>query len=537
MAILHSLLAMYGAFDEVATQTDDPEMRAMVEKILPGTTAPGQRGWYKQLQEFIRRNAPDEAAVEFKSPQAAMHELIGREGFEDTPAQMSSRDVGRLLQAGVGLGVLKASAPARTRPVPALQEIDADMFDAVLEMAATPQVLRTSGQPPSGEPPSAEPPSAEPPSGITRVQISDMLDDITNEGLDSWERLIRTAADANQVAPDVAAIPPIKAIGESVGPEVTHEISDENGLRSVVTDKGKVTSEVITVNGIVSTLLTTEFSRTPYDIKKVAAIIDPLNWDNANKFFADMIPKGLARDQRSSQVLEEVSTDKDIYRIKTHLKYVKELRPGNTYVINYDFADDRGPDDSMQVNVDSGYILLTPTADGNGVRVLTSKLVAIEGLSPTAVAIFAHAMGWLAIGEMMMFGDPVVDANDPIVPWTASPDRSALVPPGSRDDERTGQAQQTGPGQEKIQPVSQILIKETTKAVADYIQLASKETAAVADKWLKGGLSVEDMINHTGALGGKLASEPFRILDRMMKNVAAPPEDSPADQQGGGGSQ
>ena len=57
MAVLRSLLAMYGAFDQVATQTQDPEMRAMVEKILPGTTGPGQRGWYKEIQDFVRRNA------------------------------------------------------------------------------------------------------------------------------------------------------------------------------------------------------------------------------------------------------------------------------------------------------------------------------------------------------------------------------------------------------------------------------------------------------------------------------------------------
>jgi hypothetical protein len=57
MAVLHSVLALYGAFDQVAVQTRDPEMRAMVEKLLPGTTGDDQRGWFKEIQAFVRRNA------------------------------------------------------------------------------------------------------------------------------------------------------------------------------------------------------------------------------------------------------------------------------------------------------------------------------------------------------------------------------------------------------------------------------------------------------------------------------------------------
>jgi hypothetical protein len=511
MAVLHSLLAVYGAFDEVATQTDDPELLAIVESLLPGTTASQQSGWYQQIQDFVRRNSPDQTGA-FKSAREALQELTGGEGFETMPAALSSREVGRLLQAAASLTVLKESAPARSKPVPALQDIDIEALNTVFTLAATPR-LRDS--------------STEARSGITPVEVPKVLDELTDVGIDGWEPLIRDAAAANQVLPDVAAIPPLRALGESVVPEVTHEIVDENGLRSVVTDNSKITSEVIEVNDYQCVLLTTEFSRTPYDIEKVAAIIDPLNWDNANKFFVEMTSTGLAADQRSEQVLEEVSTDKDVYSIKTHLKYVKELRPGNNYVINYDFADDRGPDDSNQVKVDSGYIKLMPTEDGQGVRVLTTKLVAINGLSPTAVSIFAQAMGWVSIGEMMMFGDPVATADDPIVGWSVSPDPTELNRPRN-------EGQRTGPARETIQPVSQILVKETTKAVAEYIQLASNETAIIADKWFKGALSVEDMINHSRALGGKLASEPFRLLNTMMKNVATRPDDPKADPSTGG---
>ena len=145
MAVLRSLLAMYGAFDQVATQTQDPEMRAMVEKILPGTTGPGQRGWYKEIQDFVRRNSAE--SVEFPSAHDAMRELTGGEGFEGVPAQLSSRDVGRLFQATMGLGILKESQPARSTPIPVLEQIDVGMLDRVFTLAATPMGLGHASPP------------------------------------------------------------------------------------------------------------------------------------------------------------------------------------------------------------------------------------------------------------------------------------------------------------------------------------------------------------------------------------------------------
>jgi hypothetical protein len=372
-------------------------------------------------------------------------------------------------------------------------------------------------------------------SGGGAIPVPQMLDVLTESGADGWNDLMaEMAADRSQgggLPDEVKAIPPMKALGESVSPSVPHQITDEEGTHDV-TDQGKVTSDVIEVNDVLCSLLTTEFSRTPYDIKKVLDLIDPQNWDNANKFFAKMTLEDPAPDGRSSQILEEVSTHPDIYRIKTDLKYVKEDRPGGTYVINYDFADTRGPDDSQQVKVDSGYILVGPSADGQGVRVLTSKMVAIDGLSPTAVAVFAHAMGWLSIGEMMMFGKPTDAPPDRLVEWTESPDRSALIASPSR---KAGMTQPVQDVQEEVQPVSRLFVREATNAVADYVKVATTETAFIADKWLKGDLSISDVVEHTTTLGGKLASEPFRLLQRMMKSAVGPASSGSSTDQTTGG--
>lgn len=506
MVVLHSLLAMYGAFDQVARETQEPDVLARVEQILPGTTGESQRGWYEQIKQFVRDNAtrPVPEAEVFKSPQAALQEFTGQgDGLDGTPAPMSPRELGRLIYAAKGLQELKTMQEGRSNPVPVLQEIDMELFTTLFAIAGIPVELRGGSEP-------IVPDSR-------AIELEQMLAGF--EGPEDWTQRITDAANADQplVAPDIATIPPFAIIGESTSPLIRAE-KIVKGVLSVSDDLNKVTGEVIEVDDVLCALLTTEFTRTPYDAKAVKEIIDPLNWDNCNTFFSKM--SELSTDGRSSQVLEEVSTDDTLYTIKTALKYVKEER-GDSFVINYDFAKDRDDlGDSKQVLVDSGYIIVRPTDDGLGTRVLTSKMVAIEGLSPTAVAIYAHSMGWVAIGEMMMFdcaaaGD-IGRPGDPAREWKKSPDSGA----GNRAGRHTSTTSATTESAEPPPPVTQIFVKEATKAVAEYIDIAAKETAVVADKWVNGDLSVEDVIKHTRTLGGKLASEPFTILDRMIKQMA-----------------
>ena len=61
----------------------------------------------------------------------------------------------------------------------------------------------------------------------------------------------------------MAAIPPMKAIGATIGPEIRTQITDENGAPREVTDQGKVTGEVIQTKAGLAVLLTTEFSGPP----------------------------------------------------------------------------------------------------------------------------------------------------------------------------------------------------------------------------------------------------------------------------------
>jgi hypothetical protein len=56
------------------------------------------------------------------------------------------------------------------------------------------------------------------------------------------------------------------------------------------------------------------------------------------------------------------------------------------------------------------------------------------------------------------------------------------------------------------------------------------------NKWYQRELTIQDMVEYTTALGGRLASEPWRYLDEMSKRLPATPSlpKTPQDKAEGG---
>jgi hypothetical protein len=507
MAVSHSLLAVYGAFDQVVMQNPDSEVRARIEQFLPGTTGPDQRGWYAEIQDFVRRHATDPAAAEFPTLDDAMDELTGSGGGFDASSQlMGPRERARLTYASAAMRNLVDSQMMPREGIPSLETFNTDRLNEALSQAGDGSLKSTSSAPMLRD--------------DRTNRLMAMLPAFT--GRDEWNAMMAQAADEGLVTMDIAAIPAISVLGESTGPVIRMDdaLGEQQGKY-----QGKCTGEVIDCKGVLCALLTTEFERSAISIDKVKAIVDPLNWDNCNKFFVDM--QKLKPAAGRSQVLEYVSTNKDLYVIKTALKYWKQER-GDSAVVNYDLSDNRnGTGDTGQVRVDSGYIILEPVNDGQGTRVLTSKMVAIDGLSPTAVAIYASVLGWVAIGEMMMFdcalkGGAVKDGDDPLVPWQNSPEADAVSQTSKSPTTTTG----SGAGGPGVPPVAGILMAEASNRMADFVESTSKDAAVIADKWVKGDLTVKEVVDYTGKVGARLASEPWRLLDDMINRLPARPSAS-----------
>jgi hypothetical protein len=106
-----------------------------------------------------------------------------------------------------------------------------------------------------------------------------------------------------------------------------------------------------------------------------------------------------------SRILETIGPEPDEFLIDTALLfYYGEFEDGRGGIyLNYDI-DPSKEGDSGLVEVDTGYICVTPLAEGQGVRIRTSKQERVNGLSPTATSALACFFGWGEIGRHMLAG-------------------------------------------------------------------------------------------------------------------------------------
>jgi hypothetical protein len=395
MSELHAQLALFGLIDEIVTTTGDPKIAATVETFLPGTTGPGQRGWYGELTNFLSKpelfprdpdgNAvPRGGAVQIPAYTEALTEL--RNGVEpgqplpaDTPAPSAV-----VLSKTVFASMILAKI-ARDMPEPPTHGLEplwtTDPLDALLPMATAqssfPPISTAEPQPqplPPAPPPPAAPPGPPPPAG--QQSLHDRLLDIGSRQAYTDQLM---AVGGDQLTADVA-LRPLPCTG---------------ALR-----RG--------ADGRFHTMLTTDWPQPLISLDEMKAIIDPQNWPGLCGFFVGMTPRPAPNPDTSrgwSRVLEAVSGDKTQWEMRTALRYWKGvIAPTGDIFINYDLDNPREGDDNL-VEVDSGYIWITPLNPGdpnNGVRIRTSKAVRIRGLSATATAALGCIMGWGDAASQML---------------------------------------------------------------------------------------------------------------------------------------
>ena len=56
MSKLHAQMSLLGRIDEIVCQGElENSTVNMIESFLPGTTGVGQRGWFRELKYFLKR--------------------------------------------------------------------------------------------------------------------------------------------------------------------------------------------------------------------------------------------------------------------------------------------------------------------------------------------------------------------------------------------------------------------------------------------------------------------------------------------------
>jgi hypothetical protein len=177
------------------------------------------------------------------------------------------------------------------------------------------------------------------------------------------------------------------------------------------------------VDGQYCAYITTDTVDKTLTVKDISKIVEPLNWNACCKFFCKMMKqtKREFNDDGWNRVVERISAECDEYYLDTALVFWKEQQPDGSIFINYDLDNVRTGDSGL-VEVDSGYIWITPLQP-KGVRIRTSKLERVSGLSPTATAALACLMGWGDTGHEMLAGTARKYMKDPSLPPGMKPFR------------------------------------------------------------------------------------------------------------------
>jgi hypothetical protein len=485
---LFYLLALYAALDQ-AVLDGDQNVAAIVEGFLPGTTGENQRGWSGNLREFL-------GGRPFPPVDQALSALVNIQDL--TPSQLSRLVyvLGSLMHVPgrVGIGpeqFVEGLSLARPTPAPGTEP--------------TPARSYATGGPDPGS------------------QLFDVLQKYFNKQGD-WHPATAYAVQIKCLDAIVASIPPCGAC-----------LTTQGNIECVVVD--------------------TRFESPSLTIEQVKAILDPRNWDKtAVLFFCSMQDLGTRQQPPYKDwgvVLETVSAWCGVIpvELKTELKYLKAAYSDGA-VVQYDLNQKppaKGHGDG-QVTVDKGWLKVvrgTKTNSNAGVTVTTRKVVHITGLWPAAQKEFVCAMGYGDAARDMLLGGA---KNPPknLVPWS--------YPPAPLVSTQSIQAFLTAPptGTQAVQPppappVGDQPVQAAPESAAsgsgappktaaglavsmlsDCLAETANDSATLAAKFADKDLSVDDLVKFSAKLGARMASEPWRFLQKLSELPPTTPAGVPS---------
>jgi hypothetical protein len=441
-------LELYGCLDRVVLQSDDPEMAAAVDQLLPGASA--NKGWYREIEYFCYGRHPGGATDDDPDPIRALNTIA------DHGEKLTAYEKLRLLY-GVAAIARVQNVPA-SGPLPYLKK-DKKMRDAVARALA---YLGPADVPYEDQ------------HKTTKASIDKIVGHLeTTTGRRSWPKVTREMVDSKWIAPEVA---------------------DEPLCRTAF----------VSVDGVESVVIDTNFISSTLSLNSVKAIADPRNWAaDYHEFFAGI--KALPpRSDGWGRFLETVDFGgADVLQLVTELKYYKTSLNSTAAILDYDLNDPwPGAGDGL-VTVDRGFIDMRATGKPTqkGVEVRTRKVVHITGLSPAAQARLVCITGYGTASKEFLLG-AAKNPPENAVPWD---DPVGAV--GGKDPSEEGDA-------EPAEPTSYIA-SAAFKVWNDCVQDVMTRNLDMSEKWLDGALNLGDLANYSKDVGGLLLRAPWEFLEAI----------------------
>ena len=478
MRTVHSLLAIYGALDQMVTEGNS-EAAAIIERYLPGTTG-ANAGWFDEIRNFL--DIPEGDLPEFGTITDSINILE-----EEHNAFLESDDEKPLTKSQQSrlafvLGVLSRLPNMEPRLT------DEDLVRGLMLAV---------------------------PAGISnREEVAHQLLGVLRENFthrDDWPAVMTLAK--GLIDPTVARVPLCRT-----------RLRRAHGHNSVV----------LTTEFTIPTPSSEDSSDDVPSLDDLKSVVDPLNWHNCLPFFCDMQELKLPKRQDGwSRVLEITSTTCGVYGtpvMKTPLKYWKGPRKEETSLgtppfawVNYELDDTPVtpfPGDGL-VLVDEGFIKMYSTninSGAPGVRVVTKKVVCFRYLSEVAIAILACVSGYGDQGMDMLL-EGVEKRNDPDnqKDWTDWEPSEPLTS-GSTTTSPTAPTEPTDISvpSDPTRPSRRAIILAVDMAT-ECIDEFSKKSTALASKMTTGAMPVPEMITLSTELAARLATDPWRYLERLRE--------------------
>ena len=116
------------------------------------------------------------------------------------------------------------------------------------------------------------------------------------------------------------------------------------------------------IDGQYCSVLTTDHNDARLTVADIKRVMEPHNWPKlCPSFFREIEDQNPSFDRAAGPASSKSSAaDPKLWELRTALRYWKgETTPGGGFYINYDLDRDR-TGDGMMVEVDAGYLLITP---------------------------------------------------------------------------------------------------------------------------------------------------------------------------------
>ncbi|EHB58326.1 hypothetical protein MycrhDRAFT_0762 [Mycolicibacterium rhodesiae JS60] len=261
---------------------------------------------------------------------------------------------------------------------------------------------------------------------------------------------------------------------------------------------------VTTIEGFPSVIVDTKFGSKDVSLDDLKAIVNPFNWDEdyANLFVdmahqdVDLMPDGWRRVLETVRLLgtENVTTPLKFFPSQERL----------AAQVDYDLDKTRFDTGDKQVRVDRGFINMKSTSGDPtkpGVRVATRKVVHIEGISAFAQARLVCIGGYGTASADFLLGAATKPPKKPV----------AFDYPSREDQPDTSEETPVAAAASATTHFVPAAVGAWTESVQDL----TNGYFDVAQKWLSGSLTMNDVADYSTRVSGSLMSAPWKYLQAM----------------------